>query len=86
MIHSIRYILYLYGLVTCPYTAQSSYRCCCIELVLFCQFLPVSALSPGLSSRALTDFRLMKDLSMETQLNPERRQKRLQGLAENIQE
>eukprot|EP00079_Xenopus_tropicalis_P021979 XP_012813692.1 PREDICTED: piwi-like protein 4 [Xenopus tropicalis] len=39
----------------------------------------------GLSSRALSDFRLMKDLSMETQLDPERRQQRLQRLADSIQ-
>ncbi|XP_056417479.1 piwi-like protein 4 isoform X2 [Hyla sarda] len=48
--------------------------------------LPELSYLTGLSSRALTDFRLMKDLSLETQLNPERRQKRLQTLAENIQE
>ncbi|XP_069825741.1 piwi-like protein 4 isoform X2 [Dendropsophus ebraccatus] len=48
--------------------------------------LPELSYLTGLSSRALTDFRLMKDLSLETQLNPERRQKRLQSLAENIQE
>ncbi|KAM5181485.1 piwi-like protein 4 [Mantella aurantiaca] len=39
----------------------------------------------GLSNRALTDFRLMKDLAMETQVNPERRQQRLQNLAESIE-
>ncbi|OCT93257.1 piwi-like protein 4 [Xenopus laevis] len=39
----------------------------------------------GLSSRALADFRLMKDLSMETQLDPERRQQRLMKLVTNIQ-
>ncbi|XP_040196101.1 piwi-like protein 4 [Rana temporaria] len=39
----------------------------------------------GLSTRALTDFRLMKDLAMETQVNPERRQQRLQSLASNIE-
>ncbi|KAM4047113.1 piwi-like protein 4 [Anomaloglossus baeobatrachus] len=48
--------------------------------------LPELCYLTGLSSRALTDLRLMKDLSQETQLNPERRQKRLQSLAENIQE
>ncbi|XP_075707606.1 piwi-like protein 4 isoform X2 [Rhinoderma darwinii] len=48
--------------------------------------LPELCYLTGLSSRALMDFRLMKDLSLETQLNPERRQKRLQTLAENIQE
>ncbi|XP_063807530.1 piwi-like protein 4 isoform X2 [Pseudophryne corroboree] len=48
--------------------------------------LPELCYITGLSSRALTDFRLMKDLSMETQLNPERRQQRLQRLAENIEE
>ncbi|KAG9491305.1 piwi-like protein 4 [Eleutherodactylus coqui] len=48
--------------------------------------LPELCYLTGLSSRALTDFRLMKDLSLETQLNPESRQKRLQKLAENIQE
>ncbi|XP_030056067.1 piwi-like protein 4 [Microcaecilia unicolor] len=39
----------------------------------------------GLSSQARADFRLMKDLSLETQLNPERRQQRLLRLADNIQ-
>ncbi|XP_018412307.1 PREDICTED: piwi-like protein 4 [Nanorana parkeri] len=39
----------------------------------------------GLSSRALTDFRLMKDLAMETQVNPERRQQRLQSLVDSIE-
>ncbi|XP_077341080.1 piwi-like protein 4 isoform X1 [Lithobates pipiens] len=39
----------------------------------------------GLSNRALTDFRLMKDLAMETHVNPERRQQRLQSLANNIE-
>ncbi|KAG8584588.1 hypothetical protein GDO81_004680 [Engystomops pustulosus] len=48
--------------------------------------LPELCYLTGLSSRALTDFRLMKDLSLETQLNPERRQKRLQRMAENIHE
>ncbi|KAM3935292.1 piwi-like protein 4 [Leptodactylus fuscus] len=48
--------------------------------------LPELCYLTGLSSRALTDFRLMKDLSLETQLNPDRRQKRLQSLAENIHE
>ncbi|KAM4700678.1 piwi-like protein 4 [Discoglossus pictus] len=39
----------------------------------------------GLTSRALSDFRLMKDLSQEVQLDPERRQQRLQRLVGNIQ-
>ncbi|KAM9321159.1 piwi-like protein 4 [Gastrophryne carolinensis] len=39
----------------------------------------------GLSSHALTDFRLMKDLAMETHVNPERRQQKLQKLAQNIE-
>nr|XP_033803393.1 piwi-like protein 4 isoform X3 [Geotrypetes seraphini] len=39
----------------------------------------------GLSSQARADFRLMKDLSLETQLNPARRQQRLLRLADNIQ-
>ncbi|XP_040278414.1 piwi-like protein 4 [Bufo bufo] len=53
---------------------------------LVVHLLPELCYVTGLSSRALTDFRLMKDLSLETQLNPERRQKRLQTLADNIQE
>ncbi|XP_053561566.1 piwi-like protein 4 [Bombina bombina] len=39
----------------------------------------------GLTARALADFRLMKDLSVETQLDPERRQQRLQKLIGSIQ-
>ncbi|XP_075448608.1 piwi-like protein 4 [Ascaphus truei] len=39
----------------------------------------------GLTSRALADFRLMKDLSVETQLRPEQRQQRLLKLTGNIQ-
>nr|XP_056714838.1 piwi-like protein 4 [Euleptes europaea] len=39
----------------------------------------------GLSSRATTDFRLLKDLAQETHLTPERRQQRLSRLADNIQ-
>ncbi|CAJ0946406.1 unnamed protein product [Ranitomeya imitator] len=48
--------------------------------------LPELCYLTGLSSRALSDIRLMRDLSAETQLNPELRQRRLQSLAENIQE
>ncbi|KAM4796124.1 piwi-like protein 4 [Rhinophrynus dorsalis] len=47
--------------------------------------LPELSYLTGLSSRALSDFRLMKDLSLETQLDPERRQQRLLQLAGNIQ-
>uniref|UniRef100_A0ACB8FG70 Uncharacterized protein n=1 Tax=Sphaerodactylus townsendi TaxID=933632 RepID=A0ACB8FG70_9SAUR len=39
----------------------------------------------GLSSRALSDFRLMKDLAKETHLTPRTRQQRLSRLADNIQ-
>ncbi|XP_029458225.1 piwi-like protein 4 isoform X3 [Rhinatrema bivittatum] len=39
----------------------------------------------GLPNQARSDFRLMKDLSLETQLNPQRRQQRLLTLADNIQ-
>ncbi|XP_077197585.1 piwi-like protein 4 [Paroedura picta] len=39
----------------------------------------------GLSSRATSDFRLMKDLAQETHLTPESRQQRLSRLADNIQ-
>ncbi|XP_077154559.1 piwi-like protein 4 isoform X1 [Ranitomeya variabilis] len=48
--------------------------------------LPELCYLTGLSSRALSDIRLMRDLSAETQLNPELRQRRLQSLAEDIQE
>ncbi|XP_078512091.1 piwi-like protein 4 [Lissotriton helveticus] len=47
--------------------------------------LPELCFLTGLTSRALSDFRLMKDLSMETQLNPDRRQQRLLRLADSIQ-
>ncbi|XP_054830438.1 piwi-like protein 4 [Eublepharis macularius] len=39
----------------------------------------------GLSSRATSDFRLMKDLAQETHLTPESRQQRLSRLADDIQ-
>ncbi|KAL8191113.1 UNVERIFIED_CONTAM: hypothetical protein K2H54_068156 [Gekko kuhli] len=39
----------------------------------------------GLSSRATSDFRLMKDLAQETHLTPQNRQQRLSRLADNIQ-
>ncbi|XP_042316537.1 piwi-like protein 4 [Sceloporus undulatus] len=39
----------------------------------------------GLSSRATSDFRLMKDLAQETHLSPEVRHQRLSRLADNIQ-
>ncbi|XP_068122925.1 piwi-like protein 4 [Hyperolius riggenbachi] len=47
--------------------------------------LPELSYFTGLSSRALSDFRLMKDLAMETQVTPERRQQRLQKLVESIE-
>ncbi|KAG8453025.1 hypothetical protein GDO86_004730 [Hymenochirus boettgeri] len=47
--------------------------------------LPELCYLTGLSSRALSDFRLMKDLSMETQVDPGRRHQRLQKLAADIQ-
>ncbi|XP_072258800.1 piwi-like protein 4 [Pyxicephalus adspersus] len=47
--------------------------------------LPELCYLTGLSSRALADFRLMKDLAMETHVNPECRQQRLQGLADSIE-
>ncbi|XP_053871600.1 piwi-like protein 4 isoform X2 [Malaclemys terrapin pileata] len=39
----------------------------------------------GLTSRAISDFRLMKDLAQEMHLNPEQRQQRLSRLVDNIQ-
>nr|XP_028581928.1 piwi-like protein 4 isoform X3 [Podarcis muralis] len=39
----------------------------------------------GLSNRATSDFRLMKDLAQETHLAPDRRHQRLSRLADNIQ-
>ncbi|KAH0625194.1 hypothetical protein JD844_033415 [Phrynosoma platyrhinos] len=39
----------------------------------------------GLSNRATSDFRLMKDLAQETHLSPESRHQRLSRLADNIQ-
>uniref|UniRef100_A0A6J0V0B6 Piwi-like protein 4 isoform X1 n=1 Tax=Pogona vitticeps TaxID=103695 RepID=A0A6J0V0B6_9SAUR len=39
----------------------------------------------GLSSRATSDFRLMKDLAQETHLSPEKRHQRLTRLADNLQ-
>ncbi|KAM7179074.1 piwi-like protein 4 [Macrochelys suwanniensis] len=39
----------------------------------------------GLTSRAISDFRLMKDLAQEMHLNPEQRQQRLSRLTDNIQ-
>ncbi|XP_030415680.1 piwi-like protein 4 isoform X3 [Gopherus evgoodei] len=39
----------------------------------------------GLTSQAISDFRLMKDLAQEMHLNPEQRQQRLSRLADNIQ-
>ncbi|XP_048454354.1 piwi-like protein 4 [Rhincodon typus] len=39
----------------------------------------------GLSSQARSDFQIMKDLAAETQLSPQKRQKRLHELIDNIQ-
>ncbi|XP_043548694.1 piwi-like protein 4 [Chiloscyllium plagiosum] len=39
----------------------------------------------GLSNQARSDFRIMKDLAAETQLSPQKRQKRLHELIDNIQ-
>ncbi|KAM8977661.1 piwi-like protein 4 [Pelodytes ibericus] len=47
--------------------------------------LPELCYLTGLSSHALSDFRLMKDLSMETQLDPQRRQERLLKLTRSIE-
>uniref|UniRef100_A0A8C5LMS0 Piwi like RNA-mediated silencing 4 n=1 Tax=Leptobrachium leishanense TaxID=445787 RepID=A0A8C5LMS0_9ANUR len=47
--------------------------------------LPELCYLTGLTSHALSDFRLMKDLSLETQLDPQRRQDRLLKLTRNIE-
>ncbi|XP_066476773.1 piwi-like protein 4 [Tiliqua scincoides] len=47
--------------------------------------IPELCFLTGLSTRATSDFRLMKDLAQETHLTPDRRQQRLSRLVDNIQ-
>ncbi|XP_053166147.1 piwi-like protein 4 isoform X2 [Hemicordylus capensis] len=47
--------------------------------------IPELCYMTGLSNRATSDFRLMKDLAQETHLTPERRHQRLTRLVDNLQ-
>ncbi|KAJ7320095.1 hypothetical protein JRQ81_019606 [Phrynocephalus forsythii] len=46
--------------------------------------IPELCYMTGLSTRATSDFRLMKDLALETHLSPEKRHQRLTRLADNL--
>uniref|UniRef100_A0A8D0GE61 Piwi like RNA-mediated silencing 4 n=1 Tax=Sphenodon punctatus TaxID=8508 RepID=A0A8D0GE61_SPHPU len=47
--------------------------------------IPELCFLTGLNKRAISDFRLMKDLAQETHLSPDRRQQRLSRLTDSIQ-